>query len=129
MSDIETSEDLYRLVDSFYNQAKKDRMLGPIFHQFVDDWEPHIRKVSSFWEATLFASGTYRGNPMALHQEVDEKLNHSLEEVHFNTWVEIWHETVDSMFAGATADMAKQRASNIANIMFIRLYQARERSS
>ncbi|WP_436514995.1 group III truncated hemoglobin [Ekhidna sp. To15] len=129
MTDIETPEDLYRLVDSFYDQAKKDSMLGPIFNQFVDDWEPHIQKVSGFWAATIFASGTYRGNPMALHQEVDEKLNHSLSQSHFNKWVEIWHETVDSMFMGSKADMAKQRASNIANIMFIKLYQAREKSS
>ncbi|MEQ8906274.1 group III truncated hemoglobin [Ekhidna sp.] len=128
MKDIETPEDLYRLVDSFYNLAKKDEMLGPIFYQFVDDWEPHIQKVASFWEATLFSSGPYKGNPMALHQKVDKTLNHTLGQEHFNRWVEIWHQTTDSMFSGEKAEMAKQRASNIANIMFIKIYQARSLS-
>ncbi len=128
MSDIETSEDLQLLVRAFYSKAKEDPSLGPIFNQFVDDWEPHIKKVASFWESTLFTRGTYRGNPMALHQEVDEKLNHSLDQSHFNKWVEIWHEIVDSLFAGSKAEMAKQRATNIANIMFIKLYQARAKN-
>ncbi|MEP1034606.1 group III truncated hemoglobin [Ekhidna sp.] len=125
MRDIESPEDLHRLVDAFYSKAKNDKMLGPIFHRFVDDWEPHIRKVASFWEATLFSTGSYRGNPMALHQKVDETLSHSLEQSHFNKWVKIWNEITDSMFAGTKADMIKQRASNIANIMFIKIYQAR----
>lgn len=128
MRDIETPEDLHQLVDAFYSKAKKDEMLGTIFNQFVDDWEPHIKKVASFWEATLFSSGTYKGNPMALHQKVDETLNHTLEQEHFNRWVEIWHQTTDSMFSGSKAEMAKQRASNIANIMFIKIYQARSLS-
>ena len=125
MRDIETPEDLHLLVDAFYGEAKKDELLGPIFHQFVDDWKPHIQKVASFWEATLFSSGAYKGNPMAIHQKVDETLNHSLRQVHFNRWVEIWKQTTDSMFSGSKAEMAKQRASNIANIMFIKIYQAR----
>ncbi|WP_370089037.1 group III truncated hemoglobin [Ekhidna sp.] len=125
MRDIETAEDLNQLVDAFYDQAKKDKMLGPIFHQFVDDWEPHIKRVASFWEATLLSSGTYKGNPMTLHQVVDKTLGHSLEQTHFKRWVEIWQQTTDSMFSGNKAEMAKQRASNIANIMFIKIYQAR----
>ena len=126
MTDIKTPEDLHLLVETFYSTAKEDDQLGPIFNQFVDDWGPHIQKVASFWEATLFSSGSYRGNPMQLHQKVDETLNHSLNQSHFNRWVEIWHQTTDSLFMGVNADMAKQRASNIANIMFIKLYQARQ---
>ncbi|MEO9483435.1 MAG: group III truncated hemoglobin [Ekhidna sp.] len=125
MRDIETSEDLHELVSSFYSQAKTDEMLGPIFHQFVDDWEPHIQKVASFWEATLFSSGSYKGNPLALHLEVDKTVHHSLEQEHFNKWVDIWHQTTDTLFSGENAEKAKQRASNIANIMFIKIYQAR----
>lgn len=125
MADIETSRDLYQLVDSFYKQGKKDEILGPIFHQFVHDWESHIQKVAAFWEVTLFSSGAYKGNPMALHQKVDETLNHGLEQVHFDRWVELWNQTIDSMFSGSKAEMAKQRARNIANIMYIKIYQAR----
>ena len=125
MTDIQSPEDLYNLVDSFYREAKKDEMLGPIFNQFVDDWEPHVRKVASFWEATLFSLGSYKSNPIELHQKVDETLDHSLVQEHFDRWVRIWHHSVDSMFSGARAEMAKQRANNIANIMFIKIYQAR----
>ncbi|WP_462252818.1 group III truncated hemoglobin [Ekhidna sp.] len=122
MNDI---EDLYLLVEAFYREAKSDSQLGPIFRQFVDDWDPHIRKVASFWESTLFDSGSYRGNPMALHQKVDEILSHKLEKIHFDKWVEIWQKTTDSMFAGQVADQAKQRAANIANIMYIKVYEKR----
>lgn len=125
MRDIESLDDLRLLVGAFYEEAKKDQVLGPIFNQFVTEWEPHIEKVASFWEATLFSAGPYRANPIIIHQKVDEILSHSLEQLHFDKWVEIWHETTDTMFAGDMANMAKQRASNIANIMFIKLYQAR----
>lgn len=125
MKDIETTEDLYKLVNAFYNEAKMDANLGPIFNQFVTNWEPHIKTVASFWEATLFSSGSYKGNPMLLHQKIDETLNHSLEQTHFDRWVQIWHQTTDSLYKGVNAEKVKQRASNIANIMFIKIYQAR----
>lgn len=125
MRDIETPEDLISLVEAFYREAKSDSQLGPIFHQFVNDWEPHIQKVASFWEATLFSSGPYKGNPMQLHQKVDEILNHSLTKAHFDRWVEIWLQTTDHMYSGEIANQAKLRAANIANIMFIKIYQNR----
>lgn len=125
MQDIESYEDLFRLVKAFYDTAKEDESLGPIFHQFVHNWDEHAKTVARFWEGVLFNSGGYRGNPMNLHQQVDETLGHNLEKDHFDKWVGIWHQTTDRLFTGKNAELVKQRAANIANIMFIKIYQAR----
>ena len=37
-----------------------------------------------------------------------------LSPVHFERWVSLFHETVDALFSGEKAEMAKQRASLIA---------------
>jgi hemoglobin len=37
-----------------------------------------------------------------------------LSPAHFERWVSLFHETVDALFSGGKAEMAKQRASLIA---------------
>jgi hemoglobin len=37
-----------------------------------------------------------------------------LSKAHFDRWVELFHGTVDELFAGEKAEMAKQRATLIA---------------
>ncbi|MEO9872544.1 group III truncated hemoglobin [Ekhidna sp.] len=123
--DLKNRDDVLILVRSFYQKVQENEMLAPIFLKFITDWDPHIQVITNFWESTLFSSNSYKGNPMAIHMDVDKNIEYSLTQNHFDEWVNLWHQTIESMFEGEKAEMAKQRASNIANIMFIRLYQAR----
>ena len=116
-NDIETRRDLERLLEEFYKIALKDEEIG---HHFEDlDLESHLPIITDFWEKNLFGSPVYFGNPLAVHQKLNEKS--PLLSEHFLRWVEIFSRTVDRHFAGERAENAKLRASAIARALFGRL--------
>lgn len=38
-----------RLVRRFYAAVRLDADLGPIFAARIQDWEPHLRRMTDFW--------------------------------------------------------------------------------
>ncbi|KYO57366.1 group III truncated hemoglobin [Tistrella mobilis] len=80
---------LERLVAAFYDRARHDEMLAPVFARVADDaWPDHIARVVGFWRSVLFHDGSYRGNPMRTHAAMPE-----LTPGHFHRWLAIWRET------------------------------------
>jgi hemoglobin len=111
MKDLETREDLERLLTEFYKLAIIDE---EIKHHFANlDLETHLPVIVDFWEKVLFGKTVYFGNPLAAHQTLHEKSPLTLK--HFQKWFEIFSRTVDELFAGQTADNAKLRAKMIAH--------------
>ena len=109
--DIETREDLETLLTEFYNVATIDEEIG---HHFAElDLAAHLPVIVNFWEKVLFGKPIYFGNPLAVHQKLNEKSPLKLE--HFQKWFTIFSQTVDELFAGKTADDAKLRAKMIAH--------------
>lgn len=125
--EIKSREDVFLLVSTFYNKIKKDDFIGPIFLEIIpeDEWNPHIEKLTDFWESNLFFKRNYKGNPMKAHKDVDRHFNNSLTQKHFGKWLELWFSTVDTLFFGDKAREAKERARNIASILFLRIYESR----
>lgn len=111
MKDIETRGDLETLLTEFYKIATVDEEIG---HHFDDlDLETHLPIIVDFWEKVLFGKQIYFGNPLAVHQILHKKSPLKLE--HFQKWFQIFSRTVDTLFAGETADAAKLRAKMIAH--------------
>jgi hemoglobin len=109
--DIETREDLEFLLIEFYKIAVVDSEIG---HHFVElDLATHLSIIVDFWEKVLFGKPVYFGNPLAAHRILHEKSPLKLE--HFQRWFEIFSQTVDELFVGKTADVAKLRAKMIAH--------------
>ena len=109
--DIETRADLENLLNEFYNVATRDEEIG---HHFAKlNLETHLPIIVNFWEKVLFGKPTYFGNPLAVHQKLNEKSPLKLE--HFQRWIEIFERTVDELFAGKTAKDAKLRAKMIGH--------------
>jgi hemoglobin len=125
--DINNREDIYTLVSTFYNKIKKDDFIGPIFLKIIPDkeWEPHLQKLTDFWQTNLFFVRKFKGNPMKAHKDVDQKFNHTINQTHFDHWLSLWYETVDDLFTGTKANEAKQRARNIAGLLLIKIFQSR----
>lgn len=118
--DIETTEDIKFLIDHFYQQVIKDPVIGYIFTSTIKvNWEKHLPVMYSFWENTLFFTGTYAGNPMMIHQRI-HKIAHLTAE-HFDRWVALFTTTVDDLYEGEKAELAKQRALSIATVMKIKI--------
>ncbi len=118
--DIETTEDIVLLVNSFYEKVKQDKTIGFFFDKVVAvNWEKHLPVMYGFWENIIFHSGGYIGNPMQVHAGLHAK--HSIQRSHFERWIELFNTTVDELFEGAKASLAKQRAHSIATVMQIKI--------
>lgn len=123
MKKLETREDIELLVNKFYDKVGNDETIGFFFNDIAKvNWGEHLPKMYKFWETLLFGQVSYKGNPMAAHFPINEKL--SMEKFHFEHWLKLWTETVDENFAGETADLAIYKASNIANLMAFKMETA-----
>lgn len=114
--DIKTRKDIKRMVDGFYDKVRADDLLGPVFDDIAKvNWERHLPMMYDFWDNTIFFSGAYTGNPMHLHQHLHERF--ALSPAHFDRWTDLFNATVDDLFSGENALLAKQRAASIAAVI------------
>ena len=111
--DIETSDDIKTVVDSFYERVKDDHLLKGVFEHV--NWTTHLPVMYSFWGSMLLGDGTYRGNPLQKHLPLN--INHQ----HFLRWLMIWTNTIDEKFEGAIAEVAKMRGRAIADVFQIKM--------
>lgn len=58
-----------RVVDAFYDRARTDDVVGPIFnaHIAMPAWPEHLANIRDFWSSMLLGSGRYEGRPMPKH--------------------------------------------------------------
>jgi hemoglobin len=120
VADISTREDCERLVRAFYGKALGDPIIGYLFTDIAKlDLEAHVPKIASFWETVLLGAHSYRGGAFAPHAVLHMKA--PLQRGHFERWLWLWHATVDELFAGARADLAKSHANRVASAFHGRL--------
>lgn len=119
--DLSNREDVEVLVNSFYDKVRDNKKLGFIFNDIAKvDWEEHLPKMYSFWASILLGERSYSGRPMVTHIELSEKV--SMDESVFNEWLTLFHQTLDELFVGPTAEIAKTRAVNIARNMLSKIH-------
>lgn len=118
--DIETTKDIEILVDAFYAKVQADDLIGYIFTDIARvNWEKHLPVMYHFFENMLFYTGAYTGNPMELHKHISRLF--PLTKAHFERWEQLFTQTVDELFAGEKASLAKQRALSISAVMQIKI--------
>ena len=109
--DISGIEDIKVLVDDFYSKVAQDELLAPIFNfRLSTHWGPHLEKMYMFWNAALFGVKGYNGNPFGKHATME------IEEIHFERWLTMFNDTVDTHFKGTVARDAKKKASAMADM-------------
>ncbi len=123
--DIETREDVFMLVSSFYKKVRKDSVLGPFFNEIIKDWDEHLERLTTFWESSLFLKTRYSGNPIEAHVKVDKETNNSITELHFGLWLNLWFQTIDELFEGDYAENAKRRARKMGTFLYLKIFEAR----
>ncbi|WP_063741276.1 group III truncated hemoglobin [Saccharothrix syringae] len=118
--DLGGREDALAVVTEFYRRAFDDALLGPVFRDVARlDLPAHLPVMADFWATVLFRAGTYRGNLLSVHAALDERA--PLTAAHFTRWLALWTATVDELFAGEKADLAKSQAERIAASVVRRL--------
>jgi len=118
--DITTRNDIDNLVQSFYNKLLQDDLLHIIFEKMVlPNLEEHLKTIADFWDSILLDANNYRGNVTEKHFELDKQF--PLSKTEFDRWLLHWNTTIDELFFGEKANIAKQRAQSIADIMQYKL--------
>jgi hemoglobin len=108
--DIATFEDIKTLVDAFYSRVNRDELLQPVFNEIAHvDWQAHLPTMYRFWDSMLLGAGSYQGAPFPKHAVLP------IQQCHFERWVTLFVETVNSNFAGPKSEEAKGRAICIAD--------------
>jgi len=120
--DIYTKKDVGQLVNRFYEKVQADELLAPLFTRI--NWQLHLPVMYQFWENAIFFSGGYIGNPMAAHILLHKKS--TLNPVHFSRWMQLFNDTVDELFEGDKAELAKQRANSIAAVIQTKIFPSEQ---
>ncbi len=122
--DISTLEDIKLLVDTFYSKVQKDPLIGPIFNAKIGDrWPEHLEKMYRFWQTILLEVHTYSGSPFPPHKHLP------VEKIHFDTWMKVFTETVDTFFTGPIATEAKLRGEKMAEMFYYKIEYFKNSSS
>jgi hemoglobin len=119
-NDITGRADIQKLVDTFYDKVRSNDILGPIFNDVAKiDWGHHLPKMYDFWSSILLNDHSYSGHPMPKHVALSKLTN--MTKVEFLEWLRLFYDTVDELFAGENAELAKYRGRTIAGIMLFKI--------
>lgn len=120
MKDIGNQDDLYRLVDAFYQKLLADPAISYIFTDVVKiHLEEHLPILVTFWSQALLGTGGYSRNLTQIHLDISAK--EYLTPELFNIWLGHFDKTVDELFRGTNAEKIKTQALSIATIMQIKI--------
>ena len=124
-SDISSRADIEKMVFQFYELVKADNTISFIFTDVVQmNWEKHIPVIVDFWETILLDNPVYTKNAMGVHYDLNKKI--PLQKEHFKSWVHLFITTVDDLFEGKIAALAKTRAKSIAAVMLFKMENAKK---
>lgn len=101
-----------KVVHGFYDEIRRDDLLGPIFNGIIapDRWPYHLDKMCDFWSSTLLRTARYEGRPMPPHLAIPE-----LGEEHFRRWLKLFRATVSRICPPDVARIFMSRALRIAH--------------
>lgn len=97
-----------RLIRCFYDNVRRDEVLGPIFASRIVDWETHLQHMFAFWSSVVLASGRYHGQPMQKHATLP------IDARHFDRWLALFERTARSTCFPMAAELFIDRAQRIA---------------
>ncbi|MDE3124761.1 MAG: group III truncated hemoglobin [Bacteroidota bacterium] len=119
LKDIGNRSDLQLLMETFYAKALKDELIQHYFNDVAKiNMEKHLPIIVDFWESVLFETPIYKGNVMAVHQQLHQQS--PFVQAHFNQWLLLFQQTTDDLFAGDMAEKIKQRAYSIATVISLK---------
>lgn len=110
---------LRALVHAFYDKIRRDPVLGPIFAARIDDWPPHLERMTAFWSSVALMTGRYHGAPVPKH--IGLPINRG----HFERWLCLFRETATEICTAAGAAHVIERAERIARSLSFAVEDAR----
>jgi len=102
-----TEQQIAAMVRRFYDAARADDSLGPLFNAAVLEWDFHIDRVADFWSHVLLGTNRYKGFPFPAHRDLPIEL------AHFDRWLELFGAAADETLPADAAQKAKARAAHM----------------
>ncbi|MEA1649251.1 group III truncated hemoglobin [Nitrospirillum sp. BR 11164] len=119
-----TEESLAVLVRVFYDRARQDALLGPVFEGALGTtegaWDRHRARIVDFWSSVLLSTGRYEGRPMVVHAALP-----MIGPDHFRRWLALFQETAQGLFTAAAADRLAEVSARIGRGLQMGLAVAR----
>jgi len=106
MKDITSRTDIELLITTFYSELLKSDDIKSVFANI--DFPAHVPHIVHFWSFVLLDEEGYKTNVFEKHTGLPIK------PYMFDKWLEVWINTIDGLFMGEKADLAKQRATVLA---------------
>jgi hemoglobin len=97
--DITDLNDIRTLVDTFFESAVKDDLLGPIFSQ-IENSHLHKDTLYKYWETVLL---THASDAELFPKHIELMFSPK----HFFRWLTLFLSTIDTLYFGPTAEKAK----------------------
>ncbi|TWI83215.1 hemoglobin [Lacibacter cauensis] len=124
--DIRNREDIRLLMERFYDKLLADESISYLFTDVAKiNLDEHFPVLVDFWDSILFQADTYQKNAMKPH--VDLHQQSPLQAHHFKTWLGYFIATVNELFEGEKAELARQRATSIATVMQIKVIEMKNK--
>ena len=122
MNDIQNQEDLYLLVDNFYQKLLSDESISYIFTDIVKiNILEHLPILVIFWSQAILGTGGYSKNLTQIHLDINDK--EYLTPELFKIWLSHFFCAVDENFKGENSEKIKTQALNIGTVMQIKISQ------
>lgn len=123
-----TSEQIDRLVATFYARIRKHEVLGPVFMRAVGDddenWCHHEARIASFWRNASGLDRSFSGNPMRKHLA-----NPEIVAEQFPVWLGLFRKTAEDVLPQAQALQIADLADRIGRSLSMGLVQFRGAAS
>ena len=119
MRDLTDRADRKVIIDEFYEKVWLDDLLEPIFNKAVEktNFQSHLETMYDFWESVLFGGTSYKGKPFVHHIKLP------VEKKHFDRWLMLFEESINTHYVGKEADEIILRARFISYIFQSKLAQ------
>ncbi len=112
LPDLDTPTRVHDLVIAFYREIVFDPVLAPVFEDAEVDWSLHIPHLIDYWCKILLGATTgYVGNTTRSHRALHQVV--PIDATHCERWFTLWVTSIDTRWAGPTADHAKRHAEAI----------------
>lgn len=114
---------LRRLVVSFYDDIRRDDLLGPVFAAAIpaEAWDAHLERMTDFWSTVMLGTRSFRGNVYQKHVALAEIAEVRPE--HFLRWISLWNANTSALFPGPVAEELQLTAQGIGRNLFYGFFE------
>lgn len=108
------AETIDRLVEEFYGRIRRHARLGPIFEaRLAGRWPEHLAIMKRFWSSVLLKTGSYKGQPVPVHQKLSEVVSED-----FELWLGEFRQVCREIFSPGAARAVIEAGERIAQSLW-----------